>query len=124
MAQTQDSDQVSPVFLQTVKMTTDLPLAAAGGGSGKTGRVANGSLLGVDTVDNFSSFFYNPGLDGNGLPQYTWQYTMMGNSPFSNRGKDGGRGRDWRDGRNDDDPGVTLINAPIIPGRYDGCVSA
>ena len=115
MAQTQgpDSDQVPTGFLKTVKMTTDLPLAAAGGG--KLGRVTNGSLLGVDSVDNFSSFFYNPGLDSNGFPQFTWQYTMMGKSPFSNRGRDG-RGRD---GRDDNDPGITLIGAPIVPVNVD-----
>src|SRR5262245_23899333 len=113
MAQTQgpDSDQVPAGFLRTVKMTTDLPLAAAGGG--RLGRTANGSLLGIDSVDTFSSFFYNPGLDSNGFPQFTWQYTMMGNSPFSNRGRGG------RDGRDGDDPGITLIGAPIVPVNID-----
>src|ERR1700693_4162919 len=54
---------------------------AAGGG--KLGNRSNGSLLGIDSVVNWSSYFYYPGVDSNGNPQFTWDYTMVGNSPFT-----------------------------------------
>src|ERR1700730_19255227 len=52
-------------------------------GGGKLGNRSNGRLLGIDSVANWSSYFYYPGVDGNGFPQFTWDYTMVGNSPFT-----------------------------------------
>src|SRR5580692_5904210 len=54
---------------------------AAGGG--KLGNRSNGSLLGIDSIVNWSSYFYFPGVDSNGNLQFTWDYTMVGNSPFT-----------------------------------------
>lgn len=76
---------------------------------GVLGNRANGSLLGIDSVPNFSSYFYQPGVvptaSGDAL-QFTWQYTMVGKSPFQ-RGDD------------DDDGGTTHIGAPVIPVTVD-----
>src|ERR1700692_4420167 len=74
---------------------------AAGGG--KLGNRSNGSLLGIDSVVNWSSYFYYPGVDSNGNPQFTWDYTMVGHSPLA-EGEDNGDG-----GRR------TGIGAPIVP---------
>jgi hypothetical protein len=76
------------------------------GDGGVLGNRANGSLLGIDSIPNFSSFFYFPGFDSFGNLQFTWQYTMVGKSPFK-RGDD------------DDDGEVTRIRAPVIPVTVD-----
>jgi hypothetical protein len=78
---------------------------AAGGGV--LGRRSNGNVLGVDSLQNWSSYFYDPGLDGSGFPQFTWPYTMVGRSPF--------------DKGDDDHPGqtTTTINAPVVPVNID-----
>src|SRR3981081_2936002 len=52
------------------------------GGGGVLGHRSAGSLLGIDSIPAFSSYFYFPGLNRNGFPQFTWQYTMVGKSPF------------------------------------------
>jgi hypothetical protein len=51
-------------------------------------------LPGVDSVVNFTGQFSAPGVDGNGNPQSTWLYSMVGNAP--------GRGE-------------TDIDAPLVP---------
>jgi hypothetical protein len=69
---------------------------------GVLGRQANGSLLGIDTVVNFSSYFYRPGLafsQFGAFPQFTWPYTMVGRPPF---------GRDSSEH-------TTRIDAPVVP---------
>ena len=81
------------------------------GSGGVLGKSTNGSLLGVDTVQNFSSYFYLPGWftdqftgDVNvSFPQFTWPYTMVGKAPFGH----------------DDSDGTTKIHAPIIPVAID-----
>ena len=81
------------------------------GSGGVLGKSTNGSLLGVDTVQNFSSYFYLPGWftdqftgDVNvSFPQFTWPYTMVGKAPFGH----------------DDSDGTTKIPAPIIPVAID-----
>ena len=60
--------------------TSRAPVAAAGGGV--LGHRANGNVLGVDSLPNWSSYFYEPGFDSNGFTQFTWPYTMVGRSPF------------------------------------------
>src|SRR5947207_15600768 len=61
--------------------TSRAPVAADGGGV--LGHRSNGSVLGVDSLPNWSSYFYEPALDTNGFPQFTWPYTMVGRSPFN-----------------------------------------
>ncbi|HVP61569.1 MAG TPA: hypothetical protein VMT11_13475 [Myxococcaceae bacterium] len=78
------------------------------GAGGVLGRAANGSVLGIDSVVNFSSYFYLPGwwTDPYGSasqPQFTWPYTMVGRPPFGDNASDH----------------TTRINAPIIPVAID-----
>lgn len=73
------------------------------GAGGVLGRSANGSVLGVDSLTNFSSYFYLPGLTTDGFTQFTWPYTMVGQPPF---------------GKNSSDH-TTRINAPIVPVAID-----
>jgi hypothetical protein len=97
-----ESDQLPSTFtLSTNPHTLNSNDAAAGGGV--LGRRSNGGLLGIDSVINWSSYFYYPGVDGNGFPQFTWNYTMVGHSPL-------GEGEDNRQGEN-----TTRIGAPIVP---------
>ncbi len=76
-------------------------------GSGFLGNRSRGSALGVDSLPNWTSYFYFPGVDSNGGPQFTWPYTMVGNSPLSN-------------GDDADHHGhTTTIGAPVVPVRVD-----
>ena len=76
-------------------------------GTGVLGRRSNGSLLGVDSVVNFSSYFYIPGFRfNNDVPDtFTWQYSIVGRAPFG-QGDDGSHGNTW-------------IGAPIVPVNLD-----
>jgi hypothetical protein len=105
-AQTIDDDQVPRDFLQNINPhNVNTSSLAAGGGA--LGTRANGSVLGIDSVINFSSSFYFPGvIDQFGDPQFTWQYTMVGRSPF---------GHGDGDGHN----GTTAIRAPVVPVNLD-----
>jgi len=106
--QSMADDQVPATYTQNVKGHTLRSDSAAGGGV--IGRRANGSVLGVDSLPNWSSYFYLPGLvddGGSGFPQWTWQYTMVGRSPFS--------GADHGDGDNHEGGATTTIAAPIVP---------
>jgi hypothetical protein len=78
---------------------------AAGGG--KLGNRSNGSVLGIDSIPNWSSYFYYPGVDGNGNLQFTWDYTMVGHAPFGQ-----GNDPDW-------EGETTKIHAPIVPVNLD-----
>jgi hypothetical protein len=99
------SDQVTISFLaNTNPHTLHTKLAAAGGGV--LGGRSNASVLGIDSVVNWSSYFYFPGVDSNGFPQFTWQYTMVGNTPFGNGGQD-------------ENGETTTIGAPVIPVNLD-----
>jgi hypothetical protein len=99
------SDQVPISFVANMNPhTIHTNLAAAGGGV--LGGRSNASVLGIDSVVNWSSYFYFPGVDSNGNLQFTWQYTMVGNAPFGQR--------------DDDERGeTTTIGAPVIPVNLD-----
>jgi hypothetical protein len=105
-----DSDQLPADFVLTMTPGT-LDSAGAAAGGGVLGRRSNGSLLGVDSIPNWSSYFYDPGLvptsPTDGYPQYTWPYTMVGRSPFSGGDEAEHEG------------GTTWINAPIVPVTLD-----
>lgn len=113
-AQENPSDQVPLTYIQNAKPHTGRPGAAGSGGV--LGHQSQGSVLGIDTVANWSSYFYRAGAVPSGTsyyPQWTWQYTMVGHSPF-----DEGHDADW-------DGHKTTIDAPIVPviidlRNYDG----
>jgi hypothetical protein len=91
---------------------------AAGGAGGVLGNTATGSTLGVDTIPTFDSYFYDPGFNGigtgvdsTGIPQYTWQYRMVGRAPF--------KGAKDNNDRHDDGGPVTHIRASIVPVTVD-----
>lgn len=96
-----DSDQLPADFQPTI--SRHKPGGASdSGGSGVLGRQANGSVLGIDTLPSFSSYFYFPGLvetSFGAFPQWTWPYTMVGRAPFGQ----------------DSSERTTVINTPIIP---------
>src|ERR1700732_1399371 len=99
------SDQVPISFVANMNpQTLHTNLAAAG--SGVLGGRSNASVLGIDSVVNWSSYFYFPGVDSNGNLQFTWQYTMVGNAPFGQGGEDQ-RGES------------TTVGAPVIPVNLD-----
>src|SRR5580704_12325795 len=78
-------------------------------GGGVLGNRSNGSVLGLDTIPNWSSYFYEPGFDSFGNLQFTWQYTMVGHSPLQSS-----------DGSDDDWTGkTTTIGAPLIAVNVD-----
>jgi len=99
------SDQVPSSFVTNLNPhALHTKLAAAGGGV--LGGRSNASVLGVDSIVNWSSYFYFPGVDSNGFPQFTWQYTMAGNAPFGQGGED-------------EEGETTKIGAPVIPVNLD-----
>jgi hypothetical protein len=98
-------DQLPASYTLTTNPHTAHASSAAGGGV--LGRHSNASLLGVDSVVNWSSYFYLPGFDSFGGTQFTWDYTMVGQAPF-------GQGQD-----NDGNGGTTWIGAPIVPVSLD-----
>ena len=100
-----NADQVSLDYVRSVNPRM-LHSGTANAGGGYLGKRSNGSVLGVDSVPNWSSYFYEAAADGS---QYTWSYTMLGNSPF---GADGDSEEDGR-GR------TTNLNAPVIPVNVD-----
>jgi hypothetical protein len=101
------SDQLPANYVADATPHTMRTSLAAAGGGGVLGHRSNGNVLGIDSLPNWSSYFYEAGLDSNGFPQFTWPYTMVGRSPFANddpeHGEHGGRGR------------TTTIGAPIVP---------
>jgi hypothetical protein len=100
LSQTTDDDQLPSTFLSSASaLSAHGPSIGAGGVLG--GR-SNGSVLGIDSLINFSSYFYDPDFN---TGQFTWQYTMIGRSPFNS-----GEGGD-DDGRKK----TTIIGAPIVP---------
>ncbi len=101
-----ESDQLPATsMLDADPHTLNSRLAADG--SGVLGKSANGSVLGVDSLQNFSSYFYRPGVDNFGNLQFTWPYTMVGRSPF--------RGSEDRE----EDNQTTRIGAPIVAVSLD-----
>jgi hypothetical protein len=103
--QSMETDQVPISFALNANPHTLRANTAAGGGV--LGNRSNGSLLGIDSLSNWSSYFYYPGVDSNGFPQFTWQYTMVGNAPFS-QGAD-----DERQGE------TTRVGAPVVAVNLD-----
>jgi len=103
--QAMEPDQVPVSFTLTTNPHTYNAKSIADGGV--LGGRSNGSLLGIDSVVNWSSYFYFFGLDSNGFPQFTWQYTMVGNAPFS-QGDD-----------NDRQGETTRVGAPIVAVNLD-----
>ena len=101
-----DNDVLPLSFLQNVHPHTARAGSTADGG-GVLGSRSNGSVLGVDSVVNWSSYFYEPGFDSNGNLQFTWPYTMVGNSPFGQGGEEDRGG------------GTTSIGAPVVPVNID-----
>jgi len=102
--QAMEPDQVPVSFTLTTKPHTYNAKSIADGGV--LGGRSNGSLLGIDSVVNWSSYFYLFGLDLNGFPQFTWQYTMVGRAPFSIGESEGGAE-------------TTEIRAPVVPVSLD-----
>ena len=100
---TSNTDQVSLDFVQSANIHI-LHSNTANAGGGVLGKRSNGNVLGVDSVVNWSSYFYEPAADGS---QYTWSYTMVGNSPLSSGDDNNSRGQS------------THINAPVIPVNLD-----
>ena len=99
-----EADQLPAGYTLSANPSLTSSLAAAGGGV--LGRKSNGGILGIDSLQNWSSYFYDPGLDSNGFPQFTWQYTMVGRPPF-------GSDEDGRNGQ------TTNISTPIVPVNID-----
>lgn len=105
-AQSMADDQVPISFTLSAKPSTIRAGSNATGG-GVLGRRSSGGALGIDSVANWSSYFYYQGLDSNGNTQFSWQYTMVGNAPFSQ-----GHDQDW-------EGETTWIGAPVVPVSLD-----
>src|SRR6202171_466796 len=105
-AQSMQDDQVPISFTLSAKPST-LAAGSNATGGGVLGRRSNGGAVGIDSVANWSSYFYYQGLDLNGFTQFTWQYTMVGNAPF-------GQGHE-----EDREGETTWIGAPIVPVSLD-----
>lgn len=112
-AQAPVDDQVPLSFIYNANAHSLHSTTANDGGS-TIGNRANGSVLGVDSIPNFSSYFYFPGFDSFGNTQFTWQYTMVGHSPFAKSDDSDGRGdgSDWHGA-------TTRIGAPVVPVSLD-----
>jgi hypothetical protein len=98
-----DDDQLPDDYQLHVRRSG---LGASDGSGSTLGRQANGSVLGVDSLVNFSSYFYFPGAVPTAFgdfAQFTWQYTMVGRAPFGSDSSDH----------------TTVINAPIVPVAID-----
>jgi hypothetical protein len=99
-----EPDQVPISFaLSTNPHTYNAKSIADGGVLG--GR-SNGSVLGIDSVVNWSSYFYEQGFDSFGGTQFTWQYTMVGRAPFGT-------------GESEGSAETTEIRAPVVPVSLD-----
>ena len=98
-----DDDQLPADYQLHVRRSG---LGASDGTGSTLGRQANGSVLGVDSLVNFSSYFYFPGAvptQFGDFAQFTWPYTMVGRAPFGSNSSDH----------------TTVINAPIVPVAID-----
>jgi hypothetical protein len=112
-----EPDQLNPGdLLQMTPSTAHIGFVDGDGGG--LGDRATGSTLGIDTIPNFSSYFYDPGADGNGGRQFTWQYTMVGRSPFRAEADDSAPSS-FPQGDNEFGQKITLIDAPVIPVTLD-----
>ena len=102
-----EEDQLPASFTLTANPHTLEAANSNGAGGGVLGRKSSGGVLGIDSVANWSSYFYFPGVDSNGFPQFTWQYTMVGHAPFGQ-----GNQSDWFGE-------TTVIGAPVVPVNID-----
>jgi hypothetical protein len=100
------SDQLPASFVKNLKPRLVHGNSSADGG-GVLGKRSSGNVLGVDTVANWSSYFYIPGANSFGGLQFTWPYTMVGHAPFGQ-----GHDSDWN-GQ------TTYINAPVVAVSLD-----
>jgi hypothetical protein len=105
------SDQLTANFLKTVTPQTLHPSRNADGG-GVLGRQSSGNTLGVDSVANWTSYFYESAQGAQyaiapGYFQFAFPYTMVGHAPFGQ-----GNEQDWNGE-------ITRINAPIVPVSLD-----
>jgi hypothetical protein len=105
-AQSMQDDQV-PISFTLSANPHSLASGSNATGGGVLGRRSSGGALGIDSVANWSSYFYYQGFDSNGFTQFTWQYTMAGNAPF-------GQGHD-----EDREGETTWIGAPIVAVSLD-----
>jgi hypothetical protein len=100
-AQSAADDQLPANYMLSSKSIAMTGNSIAAGGV--LGHKSTGGVLGIDSLTNWSSYFYVP--DNAGGFQFTWPYTMVGNSPFTHG-----------DGDNDDDDDLTTwIPSPIVP---------
>lgn len=98
-------DQLPASFIKNMKPTT--VHGPSIGDGGVLGGRSSGNTLGVDSVVNWSSYFYIAGANSFGGIQFTWPYTMVGHAPFGQ-----GHDNDWQGE-------TTFINAPVIPVSLD-----
>jgi hypothetical protein len=100
-----EDDQLPATYLLGVNphTTSGESLTGGHGGSSTLGRQSTGSVLGVDSVVNWSSYFYFPDFYHF---QFSWSYTMVGNAPF-------GQGGDDCVGN------TTSVKSPIVPVNID-----
>jgi hypothetical protein len=110
-------DQVPRNFTLSAHPNT-LHVGSNAAGGGKLGNRSNGSLLGIDSIVNWSSYFYYPGVDSFGNPQFTWDYTMVGNSPFAPGNGNGGPGNGGP-GNGGPNGESANINAPLVAVNLD-----
>jgi len=94
-----EDDQLPADFLLSAKAHSTNGNSLSDG-TGVLGRRSTGSVLGVDSVVNWSSYFYFPDYYGF---QFSWPYTMVGKAPFGN----------------DDSDGKTVIGAPVVAVTVD-----
>ncbi len=93
-----ESDQLATSAALAMKPATmHLKLAADGG---VLGTRTTGSALGVDSVANWSGYFYEPGVPAFGGLAFAWTYTMVGSSPYGAAP-------------------ATTISAPVVPVNID-----
>lgn len=105
--QSTPDDQVSVDFVRSMKPHT-ADGASTTAGQGHLGTKSSAGTLGVDSVVNWSSSFYDPGIGAGGL-QYAWQYMMVGHSPLA---QNDGSDEDWN-GQ------TTAVPAPVIAVNLD-----
>jgi hypothetical protein len=103
--QAMEPDQVPISFALSTNPHTYNAKSTADGGGVLGGR-SNGSVLGIDSVVNWSSYFYEQGFDSFGNTQFTWQYTMVGRAPFGT-------------GESEGSAETTEIRAPVVPVSLD-----
>jgi len=90
------ADQVDRSVLASANPMFHVPTAPAGTHIATQG---NNGTLGVDSVVNFSSYFYAEAPQDPLYFGFSWPYTMVGRSPFQGEGTEG----------------PTFIDAPIVP---------